>query len=233
MKLLAMSDLHGMFPHIPPGLTADVAVVAGDVVPATPEYHPSGPDRLRKLVKQATWLTTTFIPWVAALPVDHVVVTWGNHDWVGEFLGGPFGESVQWPSHVHLLVNRGVTLDGVSFWGIPQTPRFFNWAYNEDDTPEALGRRWLEVPEGTDVLVTHGPPKGASDTTNRMRMGSRTQRDWLKSDAKNVPRIVVCGHIHEASGMTDSCGRAIVHNVAICNPAYYPRNPVRVITVGE
>lgn len=218
MKLLCMSDLHGQLPT-GPFPTADVAVIAGDITPALHSFyggHPAG------RMKQAEWIREVFLPWTQTLPVRDVVLTWGNHDHVGEHMRTLL-PLAGWPSHVHPLVNDAVMLDGVTFYGVPQTPRFYDWAFNEDDTDEALGRCWREVPDGTDVLVSHGPPYGVVDSIRigSEHLGSLTQRTWLcNPDATNRPRLVICGHIHGSGGRSGSCGNSYVHNVALVNEAY-------------
>jgi len=228
LKLLAMSDMHGQLPEPARVATpADVAVIAGDITPKSQMYY-GGTASGR--YTQMRWILNEFLPWLTLLPVRHVVLTWGNHDHVGEH-PDLLPDSV-WPARVHVLVNRSVTIDGVSFHGVPHTPRFHNWAFNDDDTPGALGRRWAQVPVGTDVLVSHGPPFGVCDTARRGDsdpLGSRTQAAWLQSADPNRPRVVICGHIHGSGGQSATCGDSHVYNVALVDESYRPcRNP-RVI----
>lgn len=230
MHILAMSDLHGHLPKIHTLPSADVAVIAGDITPALTSYYGGNP---AGRYNQLRWILDTFIPWVNTLPVSQVVLTWGNHDHIGEH--PDLLTEAMWPEQVHVLVNRSVTLDGVSFHGVPQTPRFHDWAFNEDDTDDALGRCWAQVPEGTDVLVSHGPPRGACDTIRRGEygLGSRTQSNWLHGSAPNRPRIVVCGHIHGSGGKTGGCGSTKVYNVAVVNEAYQMIREPRMIVLEK
>jgi len=225
VRLLAISDLHGILPEITQH--GDVLVIAGDIVPATRYYHGNMP-------AQAAWIKDTFVPWLRTVPVSHIVMTWGNHDWVADQSVPLLDDSI-WPDNVHVLVNRGVTIDGVHFYGVPQTPRFYDWAFNEDDTDNALGKRWAAVDEGTGVLVSHGPPRGACDwlinRTHGERAGSNTQEAWLKSDAINHPKIVICGHLHAAGGSTSHCGDSVVYNVAIADDGYRQVRGVKEILV--
>jgi Icc-related predicted phosphoesterase len=225
MRLLCMSDLHGHLPVCDPKVfAADVAVIAGDIMPADREHHGG---HVIGLMNQEQWFIHTFLPWAQSLPVKHVVMTWGNHDHLGEH---PDRYRSVLPENVHVLVNESCEIDGVTFYGVPQTPRFFDWAFNEDDTPESLGRRWAEVPDQTHILISHGPPFGTVDWVNDrtgQRVGSHTQADWLKSEASNRPVMVLCGHIHGSGGQFGMCGDVKVANVGILSERYQVvRNPM-------
>lgn len=217
MKLLCMSDLHGYLPSIQwdePG----VVVIAGDIVPALREYHKHpGANGL-----QREWLRYMLIPWLKKIQ-QPVVLTWGNHDSCAE---DGMVDGLPWPLHVHVLTNRGVTIEGVRFYGVPQQPEFCNWAFNEEDSADGLGKRWRAVDDGTDVLVSHGPPRGSCDGQN---LGSKTQTAWLRSDLPNRPKVLICGHIHESGGETGRIGITDIYNVAIKDLQYKAVRQPRIV----
>lgn len=65
-----------------------------------------------------------------------------------------------------------------------------------------------------DVLVTHEPPLGTLDLTSlRTRGGSRRVLDLV---TLYRPRVLVCGHIHEAPGVT-RLGDTLVINCSMGN----------------
>jgi Icc-related predicted phosphoesterase len=210
--------MHGQLrPYDAVNFAADVAVIAGDIMPADRKHHGGN---IIGLFHQEQWFIHTFLPWAQRLPVKHVVMTWGNHDHLGEH---PDRYRSVLPENVHVLVNESCVIDGARFYGVPQTPRFLDWAFNEDDTPERLGRRWSQVDEGTDILISHGPPFGAVDwihDRNGERLGSKTQAEWLKSDASNRPMMVLCGHIHGSGGQSGMCGDVRIVNVGIVSERY-------------
>lgn len=93
----------------------------------------------------------------------------------------------------HVLHGSGVTLDGVSFWGlgggIPVTP-FGDWSFDlseEEATPLLTG-----CPPGG-VLVTHSPPQGHVDFVDGRHLGSTS---ILQAIERAAPALAVCGHIH-------------------------------------
>ena len=71
MRLLCLSDMHGELRHYEsPAHNAHVAVIAGDVTPATHAYYGGKPSGLSL---QAHWFAQTFLPWVETLPVEDVL----------------------------------------------------------------------------------------------------------------------------------------------------------------
>lgn len=108
----------------------------------------------------------------------------------------------------HYLLDEGVTLRGVRFWGSPWQPRFFNWAFNLDRGP-ALAEKWAQIPDDTDVLITHGPPRGHGDDTGHDRVGCD---DLLARVQLLKPPLHVYGHIHEERGHW-RLGDALLANV--------------------
>ena len=234
MRLLCLSDMHGELRHYEsPAHNAHVAVIAGDVTPATHAYYGGKPSGLSL---QAHWFAQTFLPWVETLPVDHVVMTWGNHDHLGEH-PELYRSLVPVGHKLRILVNESCVIDGVRFHGVPQTPRFYDWAFNEDDTAAGLGRFWKLVPTDTDVLISHGPPRGTvdwvGDARRGERVGSDTQEAWLKSENAPNLSVVICGHIHAAGGQHGWCGRTRVENVAIVNEAYRVVREPRVVEIAK
>lgn len=223
--LLAFSDIHGSLFDPTDLPTADIAVIAGDITPADRKHYGRTSTGLNN---QADWMRQSFLPWVTRLPVSHVLFTWGNHDHIGAYPT----LLPAWPSHIHCLSNEGMTVDGITFYAVPETPRFNNWAFNDDDTDAGLGQRWARVPSGTDVLISHGPPFGVCDTSepDTPGFGSRTLSAWLQSDADNRPRVIICGHIHGSGGQTGMCGDTQVYNVSVLDEAYERiREPRRLV----
>ena len=70
------------------------------------------------------------------------------------------------------LEDSSVTLEGIRIHGSPWQPVFSNSAFNLPRGEELRQRwawspgtsRWAGVPEGTRLLVTHGPPLGVGDS---------------------------------------------------------------------
>ena len=97
------------------------------------------------------------------------------------------------------LHDSGVEWEGLRVWGTPWQPWFFDWAFN--GRPEQLQRQWALIPEGTDILLVHGPPHGYGDGVPE-RAGIRHCGcpHLLERILQIRPRLAVYGHIHEDRG---------------------------------
>ncbi len=208
MRIVAISDQHAYLPSkLPAG---DLLIVAGDLCPDR-----IGGDSAREFPeRQAGWLDQTYWPWVDRMGFREHVVTFGNHDWCGEVLGLTSGATVD--AAVHVL--------GLSVWCSPWTPRFFDWAFM--DTEKGLEQRYAEIPAGTDIIVSHGPPFGYGDKTFAgNHAGSMA---LLRAIDRVKPKLVICGHIHEGYGHYKHFGTDI-YNVSLSDSMYNPANAPTVI----
>jgi len=206
MRIVFVSDTHGMH--------RKVEVPVGDVFVHCGDFTKNSDDTLED-----------FRAWLAELPFAHRIVVAGNHDRAFEEVPGyasaMIGESATY------LQDSGVTIDGISFWGSPWQPAYNNWAFNLP-RGAALARKWNLIPNGTDVLVTHGPPMTILDEV--AGDGHLGCADLWKRVRDIGPRIHAFGHIHEGSGVDVRDGTTFV-NAAICDGEYRPVNTARVVTL--
>jgi len=168
-----------------------------------------------------------FASWLRKLPHKHKVVIAGNHE-----LG--WGSKPMWEKRgllhpAHYLEGRTVELMGLKIWGGPWTPWFYDWEFNVPR--DQIGRFWEKIPDDTDVLATHGPPRGIMDESKR---DERVGDDALLEAVYRVkPRLHCYGHIHEGYGRVDmdrAGGWPITFvNAATCDARYKPVNPPIVV----
>jgi len=151
-----------------------------------------------------------FGAWLDPLPFAHKIVIAGNHDFL--FERDPETARGLLPPKVHYLRDSGVTLGGLRFWGSPWQPRFLDWAFNLERGPE-IAAKWALIPEGIDVLITHGPPLGTADRT--VKGEDVGCADLAAAMVRVKPRLSVFGHIHEGYGVY---GDKV--NAAICDERY-------------
>ena len=185
VTVVAMSDLHGHLPLAPP---CDLLLIGGDLCPPGPT------------AVQAEWLGGAFRDWLERIPAREVVAVAGNHDWIFE-RAPQLVPDLRW----RYLQDRGVELFGLKIYGTPWQPRFFDWAFNLDE-PD-LEIKFNQIPEGTDVVVCHGPPLGFGDLAPRPWGGEHVGSPSLRKRLLAVrPRLCVFGHIHEGRGVYDQDG---------------------------
>jgi len=205
VRLVAVSDTHGHLPAhaVPDG---DVLIHAGDLTRM---------GTLEQIAAAGAWLRS--------LPHRDKIVIAGNHDFA--FEREPAAALAAFGEGFTYLLDAGVTIAGVRFWGSPWQPQFFDWAFNLD-RGAPLAEKWALVPGDTDVLITHGPPQGILDRTAGGDAAGCA--DLLARVAAVRPRAHVFGHIHEAAGVVERDGTTFV-NASICDLRYRPVNPPRVL----
>lgn len=200
MRLVLMSDSHGLhasIPHVPGG---DVLVHAGDM-------------SLRGSLPEIT----DFLAWFEAQPHQWKLLVAGNHDFAFERQAELAERLV--PDTVVYLRDSGIVIEGVRFWGSPWQPWFYDWAFNLLRGPE-IAAKWALIPNDVQVLITHGPPHGILDTVKRPRgkhAGCEAMRERI--DALSALRLHAFGHIHEAYGQLDQNQVQFV-NACVCDFDY-------------
>jgi Icc-related predicted phosphoesterase len=179
MRVVAMADTHGFH--------ADLQVPDGDLL-----VHAGDLTNLGKLPQLAA-----VADWLRAQPHRHKVVIAGNHDFG---LQRRPAEARALFHGLTYLEDQAVTLEGVRVWGSPWQPWFHSWAFNLHRGPE-IAAKWALIPEGLDLLVTHGPPAGFGDLlSDGERVGCA---DLTRALARAKPRFHLFGHIHEDPGAWD------------------------------
>jgi Icc-related predicted phosphoesterase len=210
MKVVAISDLHGYLPEIP---ECDLLLIAGDICPVT--NH--------KLFFQKFWLKTVFADWVKAQPAKYVVACWGNHDWIGVEEPHPHA-----PCCCSFLTDECAEIRHYGtyrIYGMPWQKRFCDWAFNLDE-PQ-LSMKYEAIPDGVDIIISHGPAYGYGDKTPRERTGSMA---FLKRIDEIKPKLVVTGHIHCDPGIWKR-GDTIICNATLLDDNYRVANEPRVFEI--
>lgn len=195
MKILHLSDTHGFHSQFPfsrfEGI--DVVVHSGDCS-----------NRRSPALNQGE--VESFIDWYKNVPVLRKIYVAGNHDTSIErrmITPGDFAAA-----GIIYLENQSITIDGVKFFGSPITPTFGQWAFMK--ARHKMYDVWQHVPEDTDVLISHGPPKGVRDLSFN-RQGelemcgchSLMMRCW---ELRKTLKLVCFGHIHNMPGIDTNQG---------------------------
>lgn len=227
MRIVCMSDTHGYcLPHLPAG---DVLVHAGDFT----KYGET--DAVQSL-------SSHFAQYKQRQGFNDVICIAGNHDitfhqdyyektWtrhIRSFDPTATREALQNCSYLQDSSTTITTNNNTKIvaYGSPWTPSFFNWAFNLK-RGEALQQVWAGIPESTDILITHGPPKGRGDMT--LHSGQFGCQNLLCEVQQRVkPRLHVYGHIHEGYG-TSFDGQTLYVNASSLDIGYQAINPCIVI----
>ena len=217
MKIVALSDTHGMhrkFPYIPDG---DILIHAGDFT------NVGEPEQVKD-----------FNAWLGELPHTHKIVIAGNHDRSFDLPDASEEEMRLYGqerlSNAIYLLKTGIEIEGRKFWGSPYTPFFGDyWRFYYD---RAQVGTWDCIPKNLDFLITHGPPlRHLDQTLEGDFVGCYNLHKVILEMHKNdeQPQYHVFGHIHEGSGVNDngkSTGRTVMMNVSAVDRYYRPRkNP--------
>ena len=187
LRIVAISDTHGNHANleVPEG---DVLIHAGD---CTRHGH------IEELAE--------FAAWFEALPHKHKIVIAGNHDWCCE--REPDASAAVFKT-AHYLLDASVEVEGIKVYGSPWTPFFYDWAFQRE-AGELMREVWQDIPEDTDVLVTHGPPRGRHDWTIYGNLAGcadlRARVDEIR------PKLHIFGHIHESYGESEHDGTRFVN----------------------
>ncbi|KAI1174933.1 Metallo-dependent phosphatase [Nemania sp. FL0916] len=181
VSVVCISDTHNSQCEIP---TGDILIHAGDLTQS---------GSLEELQATITWLHNQ--------PHQVKLVVAGNHDLLldsnkdsqdGKAAMGR--QKLEWGS-INYLQDDSITVSvrgrRLKIYGSPKSPRQGNWAFQylrEDDVWEH------KIPDDTDILITHGPPRGHLDLTN---LGCH---HLLRELWRVHPLLHVFGHVHEGYG---------------------------------
>ena len=199
MRVAVISDLHGNLPPVP---ACELLLLGGDLCPAVDHGHEH----------QAAWLDGEFRSWLEAAPAGAIVGIAGNHDFVFERQPELVPSDLPWT----YLQDSSAEVGGLTIWGSPWTPWFFDWAFNSPKGEEAepfFEAKFAAVPPAADVLLIHGPPHGYGDrTVSGIHAGSTAQLDLID---RLHPRLCAFGHIHEARGLWHRGETTLVNSAAV------------------
>lgn len=181
MKVTCLSDTHNVPPVLPGG---DLLIHAGD-------FTNMG------TVKEIS----RFNYWLEKQDYKTKVVVPGNHDWLFE-TNQSLAKSLL--SSAIVLIDQWTLAGGLLLYGSPWQLEFCQWAFNLPE--DKLAEKWANIPQNTDILITHSPPKGILDDS----LGSVSLAEKLKALSLKVH---IFGHIHEGYG-TKILGKTLFVNAA-------------------
>lgn len=221
MKIVAISDCHGYLPPIPP---CDLLLIAGDICPY----------KNHDLVYQHTWITTSFKYWIENVPAKHKIMTWGNHDFIGQKV--PLINYIIKKYGCEIIIDDIRTYEGLKIWGSPWTRRFFDWSFTL--SAKSLYKLHTSIP-ACDIILTHGPPYKFGDicwapsyykNNNKIPkyQSHKGSPGLLRTILTMEPRLVIGGHIHSGYGIR-KLGTTTIVNASYVDEQYKPANsPIEI-----
>lgn len=215
MITACISDMHGLIEdlQIP---ECDLLIIAGDICPAS--NH--------EAAWQANWLKDHFADWLAAVPAKNIVGIAGNHDFVFQY-------AKKWTIELpwHYLYNDSVEIEGLKIWGSPWSPWFNNWAFNfptGDRGTKQASMLYNTIPDDTDIVITHGPPKGLGDYV--CWDGKQVGCPILLTRMYEVqPKLHVFGHIHGSTGVYESAGIKFINASVLSENYELTKKPIMTV----
>lgn len=210
VRVVCISDTHSQLKH--------VAVPDGDVLIHAGDLSKTG--SVNEIAEQFKLLN--------GMPHEHVVVVAGNHDRALQNVPDLAQLYRRRYARVTYLNSESAVIVGIKIWGSPWTPWFQDWAFNFAQGPEGerqAEKHYATIPSDTQLLITHGPPRGILDRLDDhgsdpgAHVGSLALRERMSS----LPQLLahIFGHIHNAHG-TSRVGNMLFVNAAICDELYHP-----------
>ena len=228
IKICAIADIHGSLIDIP---ECDILCICGDILPLHIQ---------RKEFTSIAWLSGPFQKWCLEAPCNHVIMIWGNHDFIGEKLyNKPKYMQEGWEQEellfqnddkhkIHILQDESVVINNIKFYGTPWCPALTSWAFygNSDE----LKNKFENIPYDTNVLLTHCPPKfgqqGIVLQPNNWNYLSNFGCEELqeaiekKFALKSTTTHIFSGHIHSGNHNEEVSGGLVYRNVSIKDENY-------------
>lgn len=187
MKIWHFSDTHGYHERLFVPKNIDVAIFSGDC-----SNYRSFADNSVEVQK--------FLDWYSQINIAIKIMIAGNHDTSIE--AKIFNITSIDDLGITYLENSDVSVNGLKIWGSPYTPTFANWAFMK--ARHKMSMIWNMIPKDTDILVTHGPPKGILDLNTEVeRCGCNALRNKI-FDIK--PTVHLFGHVHNNRNLVLNAG---------------------------
>jgi len=178
MKIICISDTHNQ--HL------NLDIPEGDVIIHAGDFTENG-------TKAETF---NFLGWFSELPHKHKILIAGNHDFYLEKNSAHTDAII--PNKINYLMDSGIRIENVNFWGSPFTPGDGHWAFNKTRGSQ-ISHHWNIIPQNTDFLITHGPPFGILDELdNKHHIGC----EKLAKRIRNLKlKHHLFGHVHNDYGI--------------------------------
>jgi len=138
------------------------------------------------------------------------------------------------PENVVYLVDKSIVVENYHIYGTPWVEGDSKWAFSIKK--RFLEEKWAEIPENTEILISHTPPYLHGDfeeVEGRVRVGYHHTKtySWMHTGSESLlnrvlqiqPCVHIFGHTHEGYGATTHRGcPTLFINAATCDANYHP-----------
>lgn len=139
-----------------------------------------------------------FIEWFSELNFKYKIFIRGNHDW--DLINNKSLVPEKLPDNIIYLNHSGCDINGIKIYGVPYLEEY----------PDST---WDDIPNDTNIVITHNPPYGIHDKAPNGRLrGSENLRNKI---LEINPILHLFGHIHV------SYGQSKIGKTAYINPSNY------------
>ena len=231
MKIIGISDIHGLLMDVKSFPQGDVLCIAGDISPLKAQ---------RNMPQMISWLRKRFITWAEELPVNKILLVAGNHDFVfenSEFKEEAIASLNILSNKITYLENASCMYNGKLFYGSPHVIGPAGWAFY--DSTKNLDIIDETMPKNIDVAIFHQPleyggngrvlqvpswmigstfPTGFLTDANLHPSYGSTVLDSIVEEKK--PKLVLTGHVHSGNHELVSFGDSMIANVSILDEDY-------------
>ena len=205
MNIIGIGDNHDHNELLP---KADVLIHTGDFsfLPREVDYVFA----LQEFSRFAEWMNDQDFKYKIYVP--------GNHD---QFVQKHLSLAKEMLD-AHILIDEAIEIENLKFYGTPWTIHFCSWYWTKEYAQ--LEYIYDQIPQDTDILITHGPPHSILDQPlpkSKENLGCKHLYNKVLK-LKNL-KAHFFGHIHGSSGTVVKDGVSFF-NCSIMNERYFPIN---------
>lgn len=183
IRILHVSDTHGLHRQIEeqfPMPDADILIHTGDFTD-----------------KGSSEEFIDFNAWVGELRwrYKHIIVIFGNHEYKAHFDPGRTKDLLP---NATVLDHEAINVNGLNIFGSPWVRGHKAASPGDGD---GVTHRFDEIPNGIDILLTHGSPFGIMDCCELRTLQWGGSKALYKEILRARPRAHLFGHMHEQRGL--------------------------------
>lgn len=214
MRLVCVSDTHGLYSEVVGGEVQDLQLPAGNVLIHCGDFS-AWEGKSRDCLRLKEWLQT--VP-----SFTKTIIVPGNHDRLCEVAPALASTLIG----IQIITHGRFMLGNTKCFGTSYQPQFGAWSFNRP--PEQRTAIFEEIPQDTELLVTHCPPFGHLDRVHGESQGDKI----LAERIAQLPALkyVIFGHIHEGYGQETVNGITYI-NCSLLNERYELKNKPTVIDI--